>query len=459
MKVIICGAGQVGYNLARYLATEQNDITIIDQSADLIQKINDNLDVQAITGFASQPDVLQQAGAANCDLLIAVTQSDEVNMVACQVAHTLFNVPTKIARVRNQAYLAPHWASLFAREQMPIDHIISPEIEVAHAITRRLEVPGALDMIPLHHDKVKVIGVLCNEACPVINTPLRQLTGVFPDLQIEVVAIVRGDRMIVPSANDEMLAGDEVYFVAASDHVDRAMAVFGFEELHARRVAILGGGNIGQFLARGIESRHPHMAIRVIEADRSRAQMVAQRLNKAIVLHGDGLDPEILAEANVGGSELFVAVSNNDEVNILASVQAKRLGCRRTVTLINRAGYASLISGLGIDALVNPRAITVSRILQHVRRGRIKAVHSLRENAAEIIEAEALETSRIVGQPIGELKLPKDSKVGAIIREGAVIIPRPTTVIKPRDHVVLLAMQGSVKKVERLFQVGLEYFA
>jgi trk system potassium uptake protein len=459
MKVIICGAGQVGFNLARYMATEHNDITVIDQSAELIQKINDNLDVQAITGFASQPDVLEQAGANSCDLLIAVTLSDEVNMVACQVAHTLFNVPTKIARVRNQSYLSPRWAGLFAREQMPIDHIISPEIEVAHAITRRLEVPGALDMIPLHHDKVKVIGVLCGEACPVINTPLRQLTGVFPDLHIEVVAIVRNERMMVPSADDEMLAGDEVYFVAASGHVDRAMAVFGFEEMRARRIVILGGGNIGQFLARDIEARHPHITIRVVEADRQRAQFVAQRLNKAIVLHGDGLDPDILTEANVGGSELFVAVSNLDEVNILASVQAKRLGCRRTVTLINKAVYSPLVTGMGIDAVVNPRAITVSRILQHVRRGRIKAVHSLRENVAQIIEAEALETSRIVGLPLAELKLPKDTKIGAIIRNGEVIIPRPTTTIRPHDHVVLLAMAEAVKKVERLFQVSLEYFA
>jgi len=458
MKVIVCGAGQVGSNIARYLASEGNNVTVIDQSAELIQKISDTLDVQAMVGFASHPNILEQAGAADADMIIAVTLADEVNMVACQVADSLFNVPTKIARVRHQSYLQPIWADLFSRDHLPIDVIISPEIEVARAVARRLEVPGAFDMIPLADGKVKVVGVVCGQNCPIINTPLRQLTGLFPDLNIEVVAIVRNDKPIIPSGDDQMLAGDEVYFVADSNHVTRAMAAFGHEEPAARRVIIIGGGNIGLCLAEEIEEKHPGVSARVIEVDRKRAQLVAQRLNRTMVLHGDGLDPEILEEANVRASETVVAVTNNDEGNILASLLAKRYGCERAITLINKTTYQPLVQPLGIDAVVSPRSITVSSILQHVRRGRIKSVHSLREGFAEVIEAEALETSSLVNQPLKEIRLPAGVIVGAIVRGNDVIIPRPSTVVKPNDRVIILAEVGQVKKVEKMFAVRLEFF-
>ncbi|WP_114391639.1 Trk system potassium transporter TrkA [Oleisolibacter albus] len=458
MKVIVCGAGQVGSNIARYLASEGNHVTVIDQSAELIQKISDTLDVQAMVGFASHPNVLEAAGAADADMIIAVTLADEVNMVACQVAHSLFNVPTKIARVRHQSYLQPIWADLFSREHMPIDVIISPEIEVARAISRRMLVPGAFDMIPLADGAVKVIGVVCGQSCPIINTPLRQLTGLFPDLNIEVVAIVRNDRPIIPTGEDQMLAGDEVYFVADTKHVARAMAAFGHEEPEARRVIIIGGGNIGLCLAEEIEAKHPHVSARIVEVDRRRAQMVAQRLSRTMVLHGDGLDPEILEEANVRASEAVVAVTNSDEGNILASLLAKRYGCQRAITLINKTTYQPLVQPLSIDAVVSPRSITVSSILQHVRRGRIKAVHSLREGFAEVIEAEALETSSLINTPLKDIRLPGGVIIGAIVRAGQVIIPRPSTVIKPNDRVIILAEVGQVRKVEKMFAVRLEFF-
>jgi trk system potassium uptake protein TrkA len=458
MKVLICGAGQVGANIARYLATENNNVTVIDQSQELTQKLSDTLDVQAILGHASSPIVLERAGAGDADMIIAVTQSDEVNMVACQVAHSLFNVPTKIARVRNQSYLDPLWADLFSRDNMPIDVIISPEIEVARAIARRLQVPGAFDMIPLAEGLVRVIGVICTDECPIIHTPLRQLTGLFPDLNIEVVAIVRGERPIIPDSNDQMFAGDEVYFVTEASHVSRAMAAFGHEEPEARRVVIVGGGNVGLCLAEEIEHQHPAVTARVVEMRKERAELIAQSLTRTTVLHGSGLDPEILEEANVRAAETVVAVTNDDEVNILSSLLAKRYGCQRAITLINKSTYTPLFTTLGIDAVVNPRAITASTVLQHVRRGRIKSVHSLRDGFAEIIEAEVLETSSLVNTPIKEVRLPPHVIVGALVRGDKVIIARPNTVVRQNDRVILLAAAQAVKKIEKLFAVRLEFF-
>lgn len=458
MKVIVCGAGQVGFSIARHLAAEDINVTVIDKSPELIRRIGDSLDVQAMVGYASHPYVLERAGAADADMIIAVTYADEVNMVACQVAHSLFNVPTKIARVRHQSYLQPIWADLFSRDQLPIDVIISPEIEVARAISRRLQAPGAFDMIPLADGKVRVIGVRCTNDCPILDTPLRELTELFPDLNIVVVGIIREDRPFVPTSDQVMLPGDDVYFVVDSDHVARGMAAFGHEESEARRVVIAGGGNIGLYLAQEIEAHHPGVTAKVIEMDSDRAEHIAQMLSRTLVINGDALDPEILDEANVQAAETIVAVSNDDEVNILSSLLAKRSGCKRAVTLIKNMAYEPLITTLGVDVVVSPRAITVSTILQHVRRGRILSVHSLREGFGEIIEAEALETSSLIGAPLREIKLPKGVIVGAILRAGEVIIPRPDTVTHVGDRVVVFATERTVKKVEKMFAVRLEFF-
>ena len=458
MKVIICGAGQVGFNIARYLASEDNDVTVIDISRELIEKLSDTLDVQGLVGYASHPDVLERAGAGDADMLIAVTHNDEVNMVACHVAHSIFEVPTKIARVRYQGYQRPEWSRLFERTHLPIDVIISPEIEVARAIGRRLEIPGAFDAIPLAEGRVSLIGVRCTSECPIVNTPLRQLTQLFPDLNIVVVGILRNDRRIVPEPDDVMLPGDDVYFVADSRHLARAMAVFGHEEPEARRIIIVGGGNIGQNLASNVEREHPGVSIKLIEIDKRRAEAVAQVLPRAVVIHGDALDSEILEEANVKETETIVAVSNDDEVNILASLLAKRFGCQRSITLINKPTYTPLMGNLGIDAVVSPRAITVSTILQHVRRGRVRSVHTLSDGFGEIIEVEALETSGLVGPPLREAKLPEGVIVGAIVRDNEIVIPRGDTVVRTGDRVVLFAAAGAVKKVEKMFAVRLEFF-
>ncbi len=458
MKVLVCGAGEVGFSIARHLAMENNDVTVVDKSPELIQRVCETLDVKGVVGHASRPDVLERAGVKDVNMIIAVTFADEVNMVACQIAHSLFDVPTKIARIRHRSYLQPVWANLFSRDHMPIDVIISPELEVARAVTRRLEVPGAFETIPLVDDKVKLVGVRCEDTCPLINTPIRQLTQLFPDLNAVIVGLMRDATPIFPNADDEMMLGDEVYFVVESDHLGRAMTAFGHEETEARRLMILGGGNIGLFLAQEIEKEQPWVNAKIIEADAERAETVAAQLERTVVINGSVLDSDILEEANVSSTETVVAVTNDDETNILASLLAKRYGCKRSITLINKSAYEPLISSLGVDVVVSPRNITVSTILQHVRRGRIHSVHTLREGFGELIEAEALETSPLVGVPVKDANLPPGVMLGAIVRDGHVISPDGSTVIQLKDRVVLFAATESVRKVEEMFSVQLEYF-
>jgi trk system potassium uptake protein TrkA len=458
MKIIVCGAGQVGSSIARQLSMENNDVTVVDQSSELISQITDTLDVQGVVGYASRPDVLESAGAEDADMIIAVTYADEVNMVACQVAHSLFDVPKKIARVRHQSYLMPIWANLFSRDNMPIDVIISPEIEIAHAVTGRLQVPGAFEMIPMCDDRVRLLGVRCNDDCPLVHTPLRQLTQLFPDLNIVIVGLMRENVPIVPTGDDQMLPGDEAYFVVDTEHLPRAMAAFGHEETEARRLLIFGAGNIGLFLAQQLEREFPWVRAKLIESDLDRAEAVAGQLEKTVVLHGDVLDPEILEEANAGAAETVVAVTNDDETNILASLLAKRRGAKRAITLINKTSYEPLLAPLGIDVVVSPRNITVSTVLQQVRRGRIHSVHTLREGFGELIEAEALETSALVNTALKDVNLPAGVLLGAIVRDTEIITPRGNTVVQVGDRVVLFAAADQVRNVEKMFSVELEFF-
>ncbi len=458
MKVIVCGAGQVGYAIAQYLATANNDVTVIDRRAELVHKIEENLDLQGVVGHASLPSVLEKAGAADADMIVAVTYADEVNMIACQVAHSLFNVPMRIARVRQQDYLQSRWQDLFRRDHLPIDVVISPEVEVAHAIALRLEVPGALNVVSFAEDLVRLVAIRITAETPVIETPLRQLTYLFPNLHLVCVGVVRGDRFFIPAADDQLLVGDEVHFVVETAHLSRALAAFGYETAASDRVVIAGGGNIGLFLARELEAERPGINLKIIEADEARAAAVADRLKKAVVLHGDARDLDLLEEANVAAAEAFVAVTNSDEVNIMSGLLAKYLGCGRAMALLNNAGYNRILYRVGIDIAVNPRETTVSSILRHVRRGRIKAVHTIRDGEAEIYEAEALETSPLVGRPLQELRLGRAILIGAIVRDGKVITPRADTEIRAKDRVVLVARSEAVKKVEHLFAVRVDYF-
>ena len=419
---------------------------------------SENLDVKGLVGFASHPSVLQKAGAEGADMLIAVTYTDEVNMIACQVAHSIFNVPTKVARVRQQSYLEPAWSNLFSRDHLPINVIISPEIEVARAIIRRLEVPGALDVIPLANDAVRVIAVRCLPNCPILNKPLEELTDLFPSLKVFVAGIIRNDELIVPTGRTELQIDDEVYFVTATEHTRRSLTAFGHEELEARRMIIVGGGNIGLSVARELEAKHPEVRCHIIEVSRDRAEKVADLLSQTTVLAGDALEREILEEANIEATETVVAVSNDDEVNILSSLLAKRLGADWAITLVNSNSYGPLIGQLGVDAVVNPRSSTVSTILQHVRRGRVRNVYSVREGAGEFIEAEALKTSSVSGKRIREIKLPRGILICLIVRKGNVIVPKGETRIEANDRVVLFTNADYVRRVEKLFSVGFEFF-
>jgi trk system potassium uptake protein TrkA len=458
MRVIICGAGLVGYGIAERLAAENNDVTIIDTSDSRIQSVRDSLDVKGVVGHGAHPDILATAGAADADMIIAATLFDEVNMVACQVAHSLFDVPTKIARVRDQSYLDKQRGNLFARDHLPIDVIISPELEVGEMILRRLALPGAAETVLFGDGEAILIGIECREDCPVIDTPLSQLTELFPDLGAVVVAIVRDGKLFVPRSSDNMLAGDLSYVIAQHDQVRRTLSIFGHDEQEVRRVIIAGGGNIGRYVARRMEELRPNTRVMVIESNRDQAISIAEDLKKSVVLHGDVLDAEILREADVASADTVVALTNNDEVNILGCVIAKQQGGASTMALVNNPTYPAFANSLNIDAYINPRSVTISKILQHVRRGRIRGVYTLHQGAGEVIEAEALETSPMVGKTLRELDMPDGIRIGLVIRTGESFPPSGDTIVQAGDRVILFARSDSVNLVEQLFRVSLEFF-
>ena len=457
MRIIICGAGRVGFGIARRLSAENNDVTVVDQSKDLVRSITERLDVRGVIGNGSYPEVLAEAGAREADMIIAVTYSDEVNMIACQVANSLFNVPTKIARIRAAGYLDPSYSDLFGRHHMPIDVIISPEREVSEAIMQRLATPGAFETKSFVDGAVWAVGVKLKDDCPILNSPLRQVASLFPDLKITIVLIKRGENIWRAHAEDQLSAGDEIYFIADRNDVGRALDIMGKSERRARRVIIIGGGNIGLYVAGGLE-KLGNMKIRLIERDRARAELIAAELNRTIVLQGDGLDRALLREAGVEDSESVVAVTNNDQVNILASVVAKREGAGQAMALINDPDYGAISEAVGVDRFVDPRATTISTILQHIRRGRIKGLYSVGDGAAELIDAIALETSPLVNRPLAEAELPEGVMIGAVYRDGKVSMPNSKTVVKPGDRIVLMALKDYVKDVEQMFRVSIDYF-
>ncbi len=457
MRVIVCGAGRVGVGIARRLSRENNEVTVVDQSKQLIRSVTERHDVRGVVGNGAYPETLEEAGAREADMIIAVTFSDEVNMVACQIAHSLFDVPTKIARVRAQGYLDPRYSDLFSRNHLPIDVVISPEREVSETIIQRMLTPGAFELKTFVDGRVWAVGVKLRDDCPIVNTPLRQVAELFPDLKITIVAVERSGNMWRAHSGDMLEAGDRVFFIADRSDVARALDIMGEAARQARRVIIVGGGNIGLFVAKGLEKMGA-MKIRIIERDRKRAEFVAEELERSIVLQGDGLDRDILREAGVAEAETLVSVTDNDQVNILAGVVAKREGARRSLALINDQDYGPISEAVGVDRFVDPRATTISTILQHIRRGRIKGVYSLSDGAAELIDAIALETSPLVGKPLREANLPEGVMIGAVYRDNEVQMPTGDMVINTGDRVVLMSMRENVKDVEQMFRVSIEYF-
>jgi len=458
MRVIIGGAGLVGYSIAAYLSKENNDVTVIDSDPTTIARINSELDANGIVGSASNPATLQSAGAEDAEMVIAVTQNDEVNMVTCQVAHSLFNVPRKIARIKNQIFLEPEWANLFSRAHMPIDVIISPELEIANAIERRLSVPGATSVIPLSNGNLFFCGVYCDETCPVLNTPLSQLIDLFPDLKARLFLIVRNRKAFIPGLQDQILKGDEVYFIAEKEHLDRALNGFGYENKEAQNIIVVGGGNVGLSLIQKLQKSKNKYNLKIIERDTDRSQYLSDVLEGVTIINASSLDNEILEEANIEKVETLIAVTDNDETNILTSLLATQYGCDRVVPLVNKNAYDGLTASMGVGAIISPKAITVSTVMRYIRRGRIKAVHNIPGNHAEIIEIEVTDNLPFLNSPLDQVHFPEGVAICSIERNGEVIIPSRDTMIKPDDKVIVLALQGLASKVEDLFTANVDLF-
>lgn len=459
MKVIICGAGQVGWQIARHLSSERNDVTVVDNNADLVRRATDTLDVQGVSGFASYPDVLDRAGARDADMIIAATHSDEVNMVTCQVAHSVFDVPRKIARLRAQSYLDVIYSDLYRRDHMPIEVVISPEREVAAAALKRLAAPAAFDTEFFLDGKLQLLGIMLDEECPVVNTPLRQLSDLFSTLRAVVVGVRREGTLFAPEPGDQLFVGDDIYVMTNIEDAQRALEIFGKTSAKQERVILVGGGNVGRMVAQEIEAL-PGRTIRakMIEKNRSIAETSAEALERTIVLHGDGLDAALLREAGIDRADAVLAVTDDDKTNILCAVRAKSQGCPLAIALINDPTLVPLMAPLGIDAYINPRGTTVSSILRHIRHGRVRDVYSLGDAEAEIIEAEVLSTSPIAGQEVRDIDFPEGVLLGGLLQNGELVKPVGSTRINEGDIIALFALAKDIGEVERLLQVSIDYF-
>lgn len=457
MKIIILGAGQVGGTLAEHLAGEANDITIVDTDAERLRKLGDRLDIRTIVGKASFPTVLRQAGADDADMLVAVTNSDETNMIACQVAFTLFHTPTKIARVRESAYLIR--SDLFNNEAIPVDVLISPEQVVTNYIRRLIEYPGALQVIDFAQGKVQLVAVKAYYGGPLVGQELRQIREHMPNVETRVAAIFRRDRPIIPKGDTVIEADDEVFFIAAKGHIRAVMSELRRLEDTYKRIIIAGGGNIGERLAEAIENRYQ---VKIIEMNPLRCRHLSDSLDNCVILQGSASDRELLMEENIGETDIFLALTNDDEANIMSSLLAKRLGARKVMGIINNPAYVDLVQGGEIDVAISPQLATIGSLLTHVRRGDIVSAHSLRRGAAEAIEIVAhgdKGSSKVVGRAIKEIPLPQGTTIGAVVRDETVIIANDSTVIESNDHVILfLVDKHCVREVERLFQAGLTFF-
>ncbi len=456
MKIIILGAGQVGSSVAATLASEANDITIVDTEAQRARELQDRLDVRVVIGQGSHPDVLQRAGAEDADMILAVTNSDETNMIACQIAYTLFHTPTKIARVRDRSYL--NHPQLFAQEALPIDVLISPEQVVTDYIQRIIELPGALQVLDFANGRVRLVAVRAYHGGPLVGHELRTLKEHMPGIQTRVAAIYRRGKAIMPEGDTVIEVDDEVFFIAARKNIRAVMAELRRLDKPYKRIIIAGGGNIGRRLARALE--HDYQ-VKIIDHNIQHARAISADLEKTIVLHGNAADASLLLEENIENTDLFCAMTNDDEANILSAMLAKRLGARKVLSIINRAEYVDLVQTELVDIAISPQQVTIGSLLAHVRRGDVAMVHSLRRGAAEAIEAIAhgdRRSSKVVGRSINEIKLPEGTTIGAIVRGDEVLIARGDLVIEAEDHVILFVVDKKrIVEVERLFQVGVTF--
>ena len=450
MKSIICGAGVVGESIAEKLSKEGIEVTVIDESKDRVKKISESLDVKTILGAASLPSILSSAGANDCDILIAVTKSDETNMIACQIGYSIFKIPTKIARIRQQDYLKKEWSSLYNKENLPIDSIISPENEVAKAIYRRLHAPGSIDIVELAENRLKLVCLKCEESCPILNISLRDLSQTYKEVLSSILLVFRDENKFVVNSKTKLQKNDVVYLVVDNNNFDETMKIFGHDEVKAHRIVIVGGGNIGYYLAKRIQEDDQEITTSLIEFDKNRSEYLASNLNLVTVINGDGLENEILEEVDISNIDSFIAVTDDDEVNILSSLLAKRAGAKKCMTLINNSSYSSILSNVGIDISIDPHLITISRILEKVRSGRIRSVYSIGEGFGEVIEAEILENSDFANKKLGDLNLSKSIRIGAILRNNKIIIPNSDTIFEVNDDVVFFSETNFIKQLEKL---------
>lgn len=453
MKIIILGAGQVGGSLALSLADESNDITLVDRKAKVLRDIQDRADLQTVVGNASWPSVLARAGAKDANMIVALTSSDETNMVACQVAYTLFHIPTKIARVRTGDYL--NYKDLFVQEALPIDVLISPELLVSKYVQNLIEHPGALQVLNFAKGKVQLIAVRVHLDSDQVGKKITEVFDVEKRKYASVVAIYRGQESVAINADTRMQGGDDLFFIASKKEAKNITTMIQGLDKPNRSILIAGGGNIGFQLAQILEH---HFRVKLIERDIERAKYLSEILDKTIVLHGDAADEEMLLEENIDSMDVFCALTNDDEANILSAMLAKRLGARKVMSLINRPSYVELVESGMIDIAISPQQVTIGALLAHIRRGDVVAVHSLRKGAAEAIEAVAHgdeKTSKVVGRTVAELKLPKGTSIGALVREEEVLIAEPDLLVQAEDHIIMfLSDKSKVGEVERLFQVS-----
>ncbi|HJN84506.1 MAG TPA: Trk system potassium transporter TrkA [Candidatus Pelagibacter bacterium] len=455
MNIIVCGAGRVGYTIAKLLSEQNQSITVIDQSSEDIQKINDGLDVKGIVGKATYPSVLEKANASEADMIIAVTKNDEINMLICQIAYTVFNIQKKIARIRSKDYLNPKYSKVYSKENLPIDVIISPEIEIAKSIQRKLEAPGALDNVNFAKNKIRLLEILVEQNCPLINIPLKDITKKFPKLEANILGVIRNEKFIILKKNDVMKKDDKTYAIINSEQMQQTLLAFGHKEKISKKILIIGGGNIGFNLAKNIEQSFDDVRIKIIEKDKSRAELIANELNNSIVINGNGLDEDVLTEANLDEIETVIALTNDDEDNLMVSVLVEKFSKdKRTMALINKPNYTLLQSSLKIDDLIDPRMNTVSSILKHVHKGTIETAYTILNGEYEVIEAEIIETSELINKELKNTDLPDEIRIGAILRDKDVIIPRSNFVFKKDDIVVFLAKRDQLSVVENMFRIS-----
>ncbi len=455
MNIIICGAGRVGFAIAKSLTEQDHSITVIDQSSEDIQKINESLDVKAIVGKATLPTILEKANTSEADMIIAVTRNDEINMLICQIAYSIFKVPKTIARIRSQDYLDPKFSTLYNKENLPIDVIISPEFEIAKSIQRKLESPGSLDNVPFADNKIRLLEIFIDKNCPISNTKLNDLTKKFPKLNANILGVVRDENFIFLKKNDFMKFNDKAYVVINASQMNETLKAFGHNEKISSKILIIGGGNIGLHLAKNIEKTFEDARLKIIEKNKERAEFLANELSNTIVINGNGLDEDILAEVNLEDVETVIALTNDDEDNLMVSVIVEKFSKnKRTMALTNKPNYSLLQSSLKIDDLIDPRKTTVSSILKHIHKGTIENAYTILNGDYEVIEAEIIETSELINKQLKESNLPTEIKIGAILRDDQVIIPRSNFIFKKNDSVVLLAKKDQLQTVESMFRLS-----